>query len=96
MKQKQLNEAKLIVNFESRPGSDAIRTTSMFDNRIGDYSPDSYIDERGVRNFQDIDDLKETLNWNLNGDPRKYKVKWSGRTSDGISIGKAYVFQNYE
>ena len=38
-----------------------------------------------------MDDVKETLNWNLNGDDSKYQFKW-GQSGKGISEGYAYIF----
>ena len=37
-----------------------------------------------------VQDMKETLNWNLNGDEKKYQFMW-GKTAGGISEGRAYI-----
>lgn len=42
-------------------------------------------------NFNDLQDLKAALNWNLNGDSGKFRFQWdqSGRSG---GTGYAYVF----
>lgn len=41
------------------------------------------IKERGIQYFLNMDDVKETLNWNLNGNDSKYQFKW-GHCGNGI------------
>ena len=36
--------------------------------------------------------VKETLNWNLNGDSSKYQFKW-GRSGKETTQGKVYIFE---
>ena len=43
--------------------------------RIQDYWTEKQIQERGIVSFLNLDDLKETLNWNLNGDSKRYQFK---------------------
>lgn len=50
-----------------------IETVSAFDNRKQEELTKDYIEERGIRKFLNLEDLKETLNWNLNGDSEKYQ-----------------------
>ena len=38
-----------------------------------------------------MEDMKETLNWNLNGDGSKYQFKWGQGTKD-CTEGVAYIF----
>jgi uncharacterized iron-regulated protein len=92
MRTKTIKNAKLIVRVESDRNSQMIKTVSMFDNRNQEYLTDEYIEERNVKNFLDLNDLKETLNWNLNGDGSKYQFKW-GQSGKSFSEGVAYVFQ---
>lgn len=91
MRRRSLGSAKLIVTVESNKHDGVIRTVSVFDNRTGAYLPETYISERGISWFMDMNDMKETLNWNLNGDSSKYQFRW-GQTAKGVSEGIAYIF----
>lgn len=89
---KSLQNAKLVISVESEGiQSGKIKTVSVFDNRTQQYWTEAQIKERGIVWFLSVEDMKQTLNWNLNGDESKYQFKW-GRTTGGISEGKAYVF----
>lgn len=89
---KSLREAKLVISVESEGiHSGKIKTVSVFDNRTQQYWTEEQVKERGIVWFLSIEDMKQTLNWNLNGDDSKYQFKW-GKTANGISEGKAYVF----
>ncbi|MEK4025463.1 hypothetical protein [Sporosarcina sp. FSL W7-1283] len=92
MRTKTLNNAKFIIEVESNKNTKEIKTVSIFDNRSQEYLTDEYINERNIKHFLDINDLKETLNWNLNGDSSKYQFKW-GQSGKNISEGLAYVFE---
>ncbi len=102
MRKKMLYKAKFIVRVESiKPSSGKtwisdspflkIRTISVFDNRTGALWAKNQIKERGIKFFLNTSDLKETLNWNLNGDSNKYQFKWlqSGKET---TEGAAYIF----
>lgn len=99
MRRKSLNEAKLVVTVESYKGKPitpenpnlTIRTVSVFDTRTGDFWSKERIKERGIEYFLTGSDMKETLNWNVNGDSSKYQFKW-GQSSKEKSVGVAYVF----
>lgn len=91
MRRKSLSNAKLIINIESNKHTKEIKTISVFDNRIQKYWTEEQIQERGISRFLNLPDLKETLNWNLNGDDSKYIFKW-GQSGKAISEGVAYVF----
>lgn len=91
MRTKILNNAKLIVAVESEKKTHKIKTVFVFDNRTKKYWSEKQIKERGILDFLHIDDLKETLNWNLNGDSSKYQFKW-GQSSKTKSEGRAYIF----
>ena len=90
MRTKTLNSAKLIITVESNKGEKSIQTVSVFDNRTNENWTEERIAERNINWFSDTQDLKETLNWNLNGDSLKYQFKWgqSGKRSEG----RAYIF----
>lgn len=91
MKTKILHKAKLIVKIESNQQTKLIQTISVYDNREQKYWTKEQIIERGIQSFINLSDLKESLNWNLNGDSSKYQFTW-GQTVDKISEGVAYIF----
>lgn len=91
MRRKSLSNAKLIINIESDKGTKQIKTVSVFDNRTQSYWTNEQIQERGIAKFLNLEDLKETLNWNLNGDSKKYQFRW-GQSGKNISEGCAYIF----
>jgi len=91
MRRKALNDAKLIVTVEGNKETKEIKTISVYDNRINEYLDKEFMKERGIELFLNIEDMKETLNWNLNGDSSKYQFKW-GQSSKGFSEGRAYIY----
>ena len=91
MRTKTLNNAKLIITVESDKETRKIKTVSVFDNRTQEFWTKERIKERGIIWFLNMEDLKETLNWNLNGDSGKFQFKW-GQSSKQKSEGKAYIF----
>lgn len=91
MRRKSISNAKLIVTVKSNKGENKIETVSIFDNRTNMNWTNEQIAERGVELFLNLEDLKETLNWNLNGDSSKYQFKW-GQSSKCGSEGRACIF----
>ena len=91
MRRKILHKAKLVVTVESDRCSGLINTVSVFDNRTDGYWSNEQIKERGISQFLSVSDMKETLNWNLNGDGSLYQFTW-GQSSRKFSAGIAYVF----
>ena len=91
MRRKTTQNAKLVVTVESNKRTHEIKTVSVFDNRTQEFWTEEKIKERGIQRFLNTDDMKETLNWNLNGDSSKYQFKW-GMSGKEISEGRAYVF----
>jgi len=91
MRRKMLLNAKLVVMVESDRITGKIRTASIFDNRTKEYWSEEQIKSRGCEWFLSLNDLKETLNWNLNGDSSKYQFTW-GQSSKEKSEGVAYIF----
>ena len=91
MRTKTLNNAKLVVRVEGNKHSKEIITRDVFDNRTQTYWSDERIKERGITYFLNMDDMKETLNWNLNGNSKKYQFKW-GQSSKDTTEGIAYIF----
>ena len=90
MRKSAIANAKLIVTVRSEKSDRAIRTVSVFDNRTQRYWSEEEIHKRGIERFLDLQDMKQTLNWNLNGDEKKYQFMW-GKTAGGISEGRAYI-----
>lgn len=92
---KRIANAKLIIEVESHKNADGTRgaliTQSVFDNRTQNYWTSEQIQERGIQNFNNLDDLKESANWNLNGDSSKYRFQW-GQSGKTRSTGYAYIF----
>lgn len=86
-----LNSAKLVVKVESDRTTNRIFTVSVFDNRTESYWTKEQIHERGIEWFLSKEDMKETLNWNLNGDSDKYQFKW-GQSGSKHSEGIVYIF----
>lgn len=91
MRTKTLRKAKLIVKIVSNKITNKITTESVYDNRTQTFWNEERIKERGIQYFLNMDDVKETLNWNLNGNDSKYQFKW-GQSGKGISEGYAYIF----
>ena len=91
MKTKTLNNAKLVIRVEGNKHTKEIITRDVFDNRTQSYWMDERIHERGIEKFLNMEDMKETLNWNLNGDSSKFQFK-GGQSSKDSTEGLAYVF----
>ena len=91
MKTKTLNNAKLVIRVEGNKHTKEIITRDIFDNRTKSYWTDEHIHERGIKKFLNMEDMNETLNWNLNGDSSKFQFKW-GQSSKDSTEGLAYVF----
>lgn len=90
MRKSAIANAKLVVTVRSEKSDSGIQTVSVFDNRTQRYWSKEEIHERGIERFLDVQDMKETLNWNLSGDEKKYQCMW-GKTAGGISEGRAYI-----
>ena len=91
MRRKTIHNAKFVIEVESDKKTKKLRTISVFDNRTQEYKKEEFIKERNIAWFLDLDDLKQTLNWNLNGDSSKYQFVW-GQSSNIKSSGRAYVY----
>lgn len=91
MRRKTLKDAKIVIVVEGNKFSKAIHTLSVYDNRTKKEWNQNHIHERGIEWLLNMDDMKETLNWNLNGDSSKYQFKWA-QTANGYSEGYAYIY----
>lgn len=89
---KRKEQPKLVVEIESDKKTGRIKTVSVFDNRTQKFWSEDQIQERGIVWFLDLADMKETLNWNTNGDSSKYQFKW-GQSCRERSSGVAYIYQ---
>ena len=92
MRRKVIGNAKLVVTVSGNKRTGEIKTVSVFDNRTQEFWPEERIEERNIAHFLSMDDMKETLNWNLNGDASKYQFCW-GQTGKSGSEGRAYIFE---
>lgn len=84
--EKKRPEAKYIIKVQEVDHTFVAK--EVFDNKSQFYRNKEFIKERGIDWFLDLSDLKETLNWNLNGDSSKYQFVWD----ENQKTGKAYVF----
>ena len=91
MKKKSIVNAKFLVEIFSPKNYKKCKTRSVLDLRTNVHWTPEQIRERGVRSLNDLQDLKATLNWNLNGDPTKYQFMW-GQSGKYGTIGYAYIF----
>ena len=91
MRTKSFNNAKLIIRVIGNKHTKEIITENVFDNREQKYWAGGRIQERGKKKFLNMEDMKETLNWNLNGNSSKYQFKWGQCTKD-CTEGVAYIF----
>lgn len=91
MRRKSVGNAKFLVEVFSPKNSETCETRSILDLRINSYWDPEQIRERGVKNFNDLQDLRDTLNWNLNGDSGKFRFQW-GQSGRSGSTGYAYIF----
>lgn len=92
MTRRNLSNAKLVVRVEGNKHTKEIVTKDVFDNRTQEYWTFECIHERGIERFLDVQNMKESLNWNLNGDSSKFYFKW-GQSDKEHTEGVAYIFQ---
>jgi len=76
MRKKSIGNAKFLVEVFSPKNSETCETCSVLDLRTDVHWNPEQIRERGVKNFNNLQDLRDTLNWNLNGDSAKYQFRW--------------------
>lgn len=91
MANRNSEKAKLIFTVISDKKTHSIRTQSVFDNRTQEEWTDEHINSRGVRDFSDTADMKETINWCVYGDADKYRLKW-GQSGNTNTTWYAYIF----
>lgn len=91
MRKTMINKAKLVINVRSNKHTRKIETVNVYDNRTGSFWNEERIKKRGILNFLDMHDMKETLNWNLAGDSEKFQFAW-GMGNKEYQDGIAYVF----
>lgn len=71
--------------------SGRIDVDGCFDNRTGKWWSKEEMVNRGLTWFLDLQNLKESLNWNLNGDDQKYQFV-PEMTSKKALYGTAYIY----
>lgn len=91
MRTKTLHQAKLVIRVVGNKKTKKIQIVSVYDNREQKFWSSDRINKRGIAWFLNLADLKETLNWNLNGDDSKYQFKW-GQSNKDTTEGVAYIF----
>lgn len=91
-KQTRKQEAKWIFEAMSKKGEKKLVLIDAYCTRTKQHKPIEEIQQTGYWSFQDLDDMKETLNWCFNGDPKKYCFKWTGQDSNGNSFATAEVY----
>lgn len=65
-----------------------LRTLAIVDNDGNDCN--KLIESRGVGSFNDVNDMKDTLNWNLACDSSKFQFQW-GQGDKQTQLCYAYV-----
>ena len=76
------------VTVESDKATRKLRTLAIEDKYGKDCN--KLIESRGVGSFNDVNDMEDTLNWNLNGDSSKFQFQW-GQDDNQTQLGYAYV-----
>lgn len=82
---------KLRLDLISSRETGRIRTTRIHDMRTGKDWTAEHAAERGVLHFASLSDMVESINWNVNGDSRRFRYTFGPRTNDGTPI-TAYVY----
>lgn len=86
-----LSKAKLAVSITGNKKLKTFAVDKVFDNRTGKYWTEEQVKERGIETFLDFEDMKASLNWNLNGNGSKFQFRWGPHTRTRNS-GVAYIF----
>ena len=84
-------KAKYVITLQSNKRTHALTTQSVTDQRSDEGWTQEQIQQRGIVNFANLNDMAETLNWNLNGDASKFVYKF-GQSGKDTSTVYAYVF----
>lgn len=69
-----MKQYKLKVELIKHPDG-SLTTLSVWDERTQKYWKSKQISERGIGRFLNVEDCKQTLNWNLHGDSAKYRMQ---------------------
>ena len=92
MRKNSKKQAKRIVTVESDKATREIVLISIVKCETNEDYTDKFKENcPGLVSFNDLDDMKESLNWCLNGDSKKYEFRWifNGKTK---SIGEARIY----
>ena len=88
---KENKKPTLTFIVSSNKKTSRIITLGVFDNRTQEYWTTEHIISRGVSHFNDMDDMKDTINWCVNGDSTEYYVK-KGPSRGLCTSWYVYVF----
>lgn len=72
-----MKQYKLKVELIKHPDR-SLTTSSIWDERTQKYWESKQISERGIESFLNIEDCKQTLNWNLHGDSARCRMQQRG------------------
>ena len=92
MRKNSKKQPKRIVTVESDKATREIVLISIVNCEMNEDYTDKFKEMcPSCEAFKDLDDMKESLNWCLNGDSKKYEFKWVfvGKTK---SIGEARIY----
>lgn len=79
----EIKMPKLVIMVTKNNDEKNFVVEDVYDNRTCEEWTVDRMKERGLLDgFLDKDDLKESLNWNLNGDSDKYRIKIKERTKE--------------
>lgn len=87
------NNAKFTVTLESNKRTRHFKILQIFDNRICENVTDKHFELSPTfkDGFINADDAMESLNWCLNGDSSKYKIKY-GQGNKETQLAYAHIF----
>ena len=91
MRKTDLSKAKFIITLDSDKSTHKIKTLDVKDQRTCKAWTCDQIKERGITDFLNIEDMSETLNWNLGGCLSKFRYSF-GQSNKSTSTICAYVF----
>lgn len=92
MRKNSKKQPKRIVTVESNKATREIVLVSIVKCETNEDYTDEFKEKcPGLVSFSNLDDMKESLNWCLNGDSKKYEFRWifNGKTK---SIGEARIY----
>ncbi len=86
MRKANVKNATYIVKVKSNKGENRIDTIEIINTKTGE---DLLPKKAGLASFNDLKDLKESLNWCLNCWPEKMSIEWVNTKT--ASYGTVYL-----